>query len=274
MNQNSDRLPVPGRFVRYRDVDYRLRHMPGKWWITSNEEVDESFTRKGRRTFVRQLAHDDVLDCYDLSRPGTYRGMPVEVSSSESHGYVVTTSDPTAEGFERADHRSPLAKVIAFDDPQLRFTTTITPVPMPWKLAHDWDRFTERLADAVRDVTDHVFLIVHAKADPKRYVQFAGAPDRLYAEAPGTDVVPDADEFQLRRFDWAEPGSGQPNWTSSLRRPALTAEFLGLARSCTAALHEAYGITTPDELVHRAWHEPAGAEAVAVEFPGLGSASR
>ncbi|ANZ39812.1 hypothetical protein BBK82_30985 [Lentzea guizhouensis] len=267
-----DELDVPGRLVRYRGVDHRLQHMPGKWWITADHAVDGSFVKKSRHTFVKQLAHDDVLDCYDLTRPGTYRGMPVVILSSEGRGYLVTTRDPRAhaEGFERDDHRSPLAKLIAFDDPRLRYTTTVTPVPMLWKIAYDWDGFTERLADAVRDVTGGVFLIVPAKADPKRYVQFAAAPDRLDAEAPGKDVVPDADEFQLRRFDWVAPDVAQPNWTSSLRRPALTAELVRLARRCSAALPEAYGITSPDELTYRAWREPAGAEVTAVEFPALG----
>ncbi|WP_253889621.1 TY-Chap domain-containing protein [Actinokineospora diospyrosa] len=263
---------MSGRYVRYRDVDYRLQHSPGKWWITSNHAVDESFAQAGRRSFVKHLAHDDVLECYDLSRPGTYHGMPVEVVTDRPGGYSVTTRDPraTVEGFERADHRSPLEKLIAFDDAELRFTTTLTPVPMPWKIAYDWEQFSERLADTLREVTDRVFLIVHATADPKRYVQFAGGPDQLDAEAPGTDVVADADEFQLRRFDWAAPDVAQPNWTSSLRRPALTKELVLLARCCAATLHEAYGITSPDELRYRAWREPAGARATPVEFPALG----
>jgi hypothetical protein len=265
---SADRLPAPGRFVRYLDVTYRLRHSPGKWWISADHEVDESFSRTGRRHHEKRLRHDDVLDCFDIARPGTYRGMTVEVVTNTPREYVVTTHDPRAdvEGFARSDHRGPLEKLIAFEDAELRFTTTLTPVPMPWKIAHDWEVFGERLADAFRDVTDGVFLIVHAAADPRRYVQFAGAPDRLHAEAPGTDVVADADEFLLRRFGWVAPDVAQPNWTSSLRRPALTAEFVRLALSCTAALHEAYGITGPDELGYRAWREPAGA----VEFPVLG----
>ncbi|MFD5828089.1 hypothetical protein [Lentzea sp. NPDC060358] len=272
MNHDGDRLTAPGRFVRYLGVDYRLQHMPGRWWISADHQVDESFVETGRRHFVKRLAHDDVLECYDLARPGTYRGLPVEVGSSESHAYVVISRDPraVAEGFERDDHRSPPAKRIAFDDPGLAFTTTTTPVPMPWKVAHDWEQFAERLADALRDVTDHVFLIVHSEADPKRYVQFAGSPDRLHAEAPGEDVARGADEFQLRRWDWAAPEVSQPNWTASLRRPALTAEFLRLARNCAATLHEAYGITGPDELTYRAWHDPLGAPSAEVEFPVLG----
>ncbi|MFJ7214959.1 TY-Chap domain-containing protein [Amycolatopsis sp. NPDC098790] len=261
-----------GRFVRYRDVEYRLRHSAGKWWIAADHAVDESFAKEGRRYFVRPIKHDDVLDCYDVSCPGTYRGLPVEVGQGAPGGYWVTAHDPraVAEGFERADHRGPLQKHVVFGDPELRFTTTVTPVSMPWKVAYDWEQFTERLTDTFRDVTDGVVLIVHAAADPRRYVQFAGSPDRLYAEAPGTDVVADADEFQLRRFDWVAPDAGQPNWTSSLRRPALTAEFAQLARRCVAALRQAYGIVGPDELRYRAWRQPQGAEATAVELPGLG----
>ena len=166
------------------------------------------------------------------------------------------------ERFERADHRgSERAKPIAL----------LTPAPTPWRVAPDWEPFTERLADAFRDVTDRVFLIVHAAADPRRYVQFAAALDLLDAEAPAEDVVADADEHLLRRAGWAAPDVAQPNWTSSLRRPALTDEFVQLARRCTAALHEAYGITSPGGLRYRAWREPLGAgAAAAVEFPVLG----
>ncbi|WP_290058410.1 TY-Chap domain-containing protein [Amycolatopsis solani] len=263
---------MTGRFVRYHGADYRLRHSAGKWWIAADHAVDESFTQRGRRYFVRPITHDDVLDCYDVARPGTYRGLPVEVGQGAPGGYWVTARDSSAvdEGFERDGHRGPLQKLVAFEDAELRFTTTVTPVPMPWKVAYDWELFTERLTDAVRDVTDRVFLIVHAAADPRRYVQFAGSADRLDAEAPGTDVVADAEEFQLRRFAWVEPGVAQPNWTSSLRRPARTAEYAQLAQRCVAALRQAYGIAGPDELRYRAWREPAGAEATAVELPGLG----
>ncbi|MEU7479771.1 hypothetical protein AB0A63_27530 [Lentzea sp. NPDC042327] len=268
----NDRLPAPGRFVRYRDVAYRLLHSPDKWWIASDHAVDESFTRTGRRYFVKHLGPDDVLDCYDLARPGTYRGLAVEVLTTTPQAYVVTTLDQRAgaEGFARADHRGPLEKLVAFDDPELRFTTELTPVRAPWQIAHAWELFAERLTDALRDVTDRVFLVIHAADDPKRYVQFAAGPDRLDAEAPGADVVADALEFLLRRFGWVEPGVAQPNWTSSLRRPALTAEFAQLARRCVVALNKSYGITSPDDLRYRAWHEPVGAQTAAVKLPGLG----
>ncbi|HEX7301479.1 TY-Chap domain-containing protein [Lentzea sp.] len=268
---NDDR--TPGRFVRYHGVDHRLRESFGKWWIEADHAVDESFAPQGRRRFVRPITHDDVLDCFDVARPGTYRGLSVELNGRPTaHGHWVTGHGPEAQaqGFRRDGNRGPLQKLVALDDPELEFTTTVTPVPMPWKIAYDWAQFTERLTDALRDVTDHVYLIIHAAQEPRRYVQFAGAPDRLYAEAPGTDVVADADEFQLSRFEWAAPDAGQPNWSWSLRRPALTEEFARLADRCVVALRQAYGIVSPDELRYRAWQDPEGAPSVPVEFPGLG----
>lgn len=120
----------------------------------------------------------------------------------------------------------------------------------------DWADFEGRLRATLRSVTDRVFLIVASEADPTRYVQFAAEGDRLYAEAPGVDVVRDADEAALREAGWREPVDAGPNWTSELALPALTAEYAELAARCVVALRAAYRLTSPDELGYRAWRDP------------------
>lgn len=120
----------------------------------------------------------------------------------------------------------------------------------------DWDDFEKSLATTLRSVTDRVFLIVFSAAEPRRYVQLAGGPDRVDVEAPGTDVVADADETVLDAAGWTPPGVAQPNWTAALPLPALTTEHHGVARQCVRALRYAYGLTSPDDLGYRAWREP------------------
>ncbi|KNY05430.1 TY-Chap domain-containing protein [Microbacterium sp. GCS4] len=118
-----------------------------------------------------------------------------------------------------------------------------------------WDEFESALARVFRDITDRVFVIIAAEADPTRYVQFAGQPSRLDAEAPGADVVSDADESVLRASGWMAPTTEQPNWTAALALPALHGEYADLASRCVAALRDAFGIGAPEELAYRAWRE-------------------
>lgn len=150
----------------------------------------------------------------------------------------------------------------------------------------NWSDFETQLASTFRQVSDRVFLIIASEGDPARYVQFAGQANQLDAEAPSTDVVTDADESVLSGSGWTAPSAAQPNWSSSVPRPALAAEYRELAARCVAALRDAYGIASPDALGYRAWREaeqmPAGetwsAEQIerldrgadAVELPALG----
>lgn len=120
----------------------------------------------------------------------------------------------------------------------------------------DWTDFEARLLATFRIVSDRVFLIVASEADPTRYVQFAVEADRLRAEAPGVDVVADADESVLRAAGWQAPAEPRENWTSTLDLPALTAEYADLAARCVAALRDGYRVADPDELGYRAWRDP------------------
>ncbi|KZM35196.1 DUF6301 family protein [Oerskovia enterophila] len=123
-------------------------------------------------------------------------------------------------------------------------------------MTSDWTELGERLAATFRSVSDRVFLIVASRSTPVRYVQLAGGPGRIDAEAPATDVVADADESVLSAAGWTAPGIAQPNWTASTALPALTAEYRALALRCVNALRDAYGIGSPDDLGYRAWREP------------------
>ncbi|PWD51137.1 hypothetical protein C8046_11265 [Serinibacter arcticus] len=135
-----------------------------------------------------------------------------------------------------------------------------------------WQDFEVRLASALTDVTDRAILIISSRKEPARYVQFAGGPDRLDAEAPGVDVVADAAEDVLLAAGWARPDRWQPNWSSPLEHPAPEAARVDLARRCVAALRDAYRVTNPGELGYTAWREPAGGDPgeAALEVSALG----
>lgn len=312
-----------GRYVRVGNTEYPLASPGGNWALWSPTPV-EGFRRIGNG-WVRNIAPHEQLECFRVAHHGTYRGIPVAVEpsgdESDGRGSVrLDTRDPRAAehgferfGFERPEVQSWL-KFVPADDRDLVFTTTRTPEPMPWAASSadarpqrsvprpsaaqpsaaqpsdaqpsEWGAFTLRLITALRGVTERVFLIVSVDGDPLRYVQFAGDPDKLYAEAPGVDVVADADESVLRTAGWKEPGVTQPNWTSELPLPAYAIDFRELAERCVSALRHAYGVTSPDALAYRAWRDPealppieertperlAGRDrgATSLEFPGLG----
>ncbi|WP_091030587.1 TY-Chap domain-containing protein [Microbacterium oxydans] len=280
-----------GRYVRAGDTEYPLASPGGNWALWSPTPV-EGFRKIGNG-WVRNIAPDEQLECFRVAHRGTYRGIPVTVEPGGGALVRLDTRDPRAaeQGFERFGFERPelqsWLKFVSADDRDLVFTTTRTPEPMPWAAStrdavaqrpvprpsdaepSAWGAFTLRLITALRGVTDGVFLIVSVDGDPLRYVQFAGDPGTLHAEAPARDLVADADESVLRAAGWNEPGAAQPNWTSELPLPAYASDFRELAERCVAALRDAYGATSPDTLVHRAWRDP---EQTSLEFPGLGPA--
>lgn len=280
-----------GRYVRVGNTEYPLASPGGKWALWSPTPV-EGFRKIGSG-WVRNIAPDEQLECFRVAHHGTYRGIPVTVEPGDGALARLDTRDPRAaeQGFERFGFERPelqsWLKFVPVDDRDLAFTTTRTPEPMPWAQStrdavaqrpvprpsdaqpSEWGAFTLRLITALRGVTDRVFLIVSVDGDPLRYVQFAGDPEMLHAEAPGGDVVADADESVLRATGWKEPGVAQPNWTAELPLPAYAVDFRELAERCVAALRDAYGVTSPDALAYRAWRDP---EQASLEFSGLGRA--
>lgn len=121
----------------------------------------------------------------------------------------------------------------------------------------EWDAFTDDLVAALRTVRDRVFLIVAARHDDLAYVQFAGGPDDVAAEASGAH--PGARTGLLADHGWQQPRRGEANWLSPLLVPVTTAELRALADRCVAALRVAYGVKSPADLTYRAWREPQAA---------------
>ena len=118
----------------------------------------------------------------------------------------------------------------------------------------EWDAFTDDLVAALRTVRDRVFLIVSARGDDLAYVQLAGGPDDIAAEASGAH--PGARTGLLADHGWQPPRRGEANWLSPLLVPATTADLHTLAARCGAALRVAYGVKSPADLSYRAWREP------------------
>ncbi|MEV0676008.1 hypothetical protein AB0I60_05735 [Actinosynnema sp. NPDC050436] len=119
-----------------------------------------------------------------------------------------------------------------------------------------WEEFGASLTEALRDVADRVYLIVHSQANPKVYVQFRGEADQLHAQAAGPEVVPWSDVDAMAAAGWVPPdGFDPPNWTFSLPVPALTGEYAALAERCVVALRDAFGLPGPEGLVYKAWRD-------------------
>ncbi|MBB5957296.1 hypothetical protein FHS29_004827 [Saccharothrix tamanrassetensis] len=123
----------------------------------------------------------------------------------------------------------------------------------------DWEAFGGGLTEALREVSDRVFLVVFSRADPRVFVQFAGGEHELHAEA----AAPSADPGRMAAAGWKPPtGIDPPNWTCSSPLPALTVEYAAIAARCVVALRDVHGLPGPDELVYKAWRDaewPSGA---------------
>ena len=118
----------------------------------------------------------------------------------------------------------------------------------------EWVAFGERLTEALREVSDRVFLIVHSRAEPLVFVQFASGEHELHAEAAAP-----VDGSGMAAAGWVAPsGIDPPNWTFAMPLPALTVEYSALASRCVVALRDAHGLPGPDGLVYKAWRDAEG----------------
>lgn len=116
-----------------------------------------------------------------------------------------------------------------------------------------WEAFGGGLTEALREVSDRVFLVVFPRADPRVFVQFAGGEHELHAEAAW---VPAADPSRMAAAGWTPPtGTDPPNWTCSSPLPALTVEYAAMAARCVVALRDVHGLPGPDALVYKAWRD-------------------
>ncbi|MDR6639031.1 TY-Chap domain-containing protein [Paenarthrobacter nitroguajacolicus] len=278
---------LQGTYAIFDGVELPLSRK-GQGWELRTDEAIAGFTRNEYGQYVKRIAQGDPLEleCFTLTYQGTYRGITfaLQVPSDPVQAWT-NNSQAQAAGFRQVD-RGEWRKEIPLDDAELRITTHRTAIPTPWAAAvkddggrQAWDAFRDRLATTFRSTSDRDILVVASAADPRRYVQFARESDRLYAEAPGVEVVTDAGESVLKDNEWKAPVVEQPNWTSELALPALTAEYKALADRCVAALRQSYRINSPEDLCYRAWREaeqmPAGetwsAEKVERMDPGAGS---
>ncbi|MGM1059023.1 TY-Chap domain-containing protein [Saccharothrix sp. Mg75] len=133
----------------------------------------------------------------------------------------------------------------------------------------DWEAFGGGLTEALREVSDRVFLVVFSRADPRVFVQFAGGEHELHCEAAG---APSAGYSRMAEAGWTPPtGIDPPNWTCSSPLPALTAEYAAMAARCVVALRDVHGLPGPDGLAYKAWRDaewPSGTTPSAERDPG------
>lgn len=261
-NRPASTSLAAGTYAVYDGVEVRLSRKGQGWELWTKERI-VGFARDEYGRYLRRIAIGDPLEleCFRLEYHATYRGIAFEVQSPEGPVMAWTSdSRSLAEGFGQVD-RGEYRKTIPLDDPDLHIATTRTPIAVPWatKPSNDgtpnWNDFRDRLVDTFRKTSERLILIIASDVDPKKYVQFAREADRLDAEAPAADVAADAKESVLSDAGWRRPGIAQPNWASSLALPALTTEYGAFAERCVAALRDAYGVASPDELSYRAWRE-------------------
>lgn len=122
----------PDRYVRIGDTEYPV--IWSKGWALWSKHPAPGFTKKSGAGFARPIEPGEPLECYALSHDGTYRGIPVRVAPSSRGRLMVTTKDDRArhEGFDPLD-REEWVKILPDDDRELRFVTTRTPEPAPWR---------------------------------------------------------------------------------------------------------------------------------------------
>ncbi|GAB3293913.1 TY-Chap domain-containing protein [Pseudoclavibacter terrae] len=266
----SPQLRAPGLYAVLDGVEYPVVRRDSGWALASPEPRSGFAPQQGEQ--LRTIGPEDPLEYVTINHSGTYRGLSVQVRPASAHTVQLSTRDRRSLdsgflqfGFERPEIQE-YVRSVELDDVDLQVATTREASAPPWLrngqarlepgVATTWSDFAGALASACEAVTDRVFLVVSGVGDARRYVQFAGGPTVLDAEAPGRDVVAAADERALRDAGWTPPRPGQPNWSTSARRRDERRALQALAEMSVAALRDGYSVGSPRLLTYTAWRDP------------------
>lgn len=135
-----------------------------------------------------------------------------------------------------------------------------------------WTEFTQRLATTLQNLRAMEYLIISADDGTAGYVQFFRDVNQLIAEPAAEVYAPTMDTGPpLYLDDWELPVHEKANWLFAIIFPPdseHSEEFEDLAQRCSRALQNAYGISSPpDVLVHTAWRDSGNHP---LELPELG----
>ncbi|MFC0674940.1 TY-Chap domain-containing protein [Brachybacterium hainanense] len=121
-----------------------------------------------------------------------------------------------------------------------------------------WDELVEYLALTLYEVRERTFLIISSSRERGGYVQFAGETDRVDAEAASARFAPGIDESRLAAAGWdaPRPEAQDLHWSLTLPLPATLPQHREFAGRCVAALRDAHGVASPEDLVYQAWRDP------------------
>ncbi|WP_327141189.1 TY-Chap domain-containing protein [Nocardia sp. NBC_01327] len=126
----------------------------------------------------------------------------------------------------------------------------------------DWDAFVQALARCLQELPSRATLVITAAGN--RYVQFQQFDIKLSAELTGNyylaEPIPEAAAQRLRELGWSAPVVRHEieNWRRSLLWPIPPSRLMELARSAAIGLHDALGISSPNELRATGWTEASG----------------
>jgi hypothetical protein len=127
---------------------------------------------------------------------------------------------------------------------------------------NSWDVFAKSLAMELSRLPDGAVVVLEESSNRNHYIQFMQSSDSLYAElaagsAPANGLsISRSTERSLRTSGWKEPDKNGsiPNWGYELAWPAPWKDYLELAVTTTAFLHDTLGVVAPASLVHRSWN--------------------
>ncbi len=139
-----------------------------------------------------------------------------------------------------------------------------------------WDVFALGLAEELPALPVGALVVIGEPGESGRYVQFH-VDGPLYAELM-SDRNPTVSEPHtpeqcrlIAELGWREPGTspeGTSNWWIQLEHPILTADYRRLAMMAVAGLRDGLGVSSPADLVYRAWDSENGNSPL--EMPALG----
>jgi hypothetical protein len=121
-----------------------------------------------------------------------------------------------------------------------------------------WEEFRRGLIGELMRAEAGTKIVINQRSE-NYLAQFAHEDDLLIAEtshdAEQTQLSPEQIQ-RLQDLGWLEPsGRKWENWSHRWSWPMRAADYRLVGEMVTRALHDVYGIGTPEELEYRAWND-------------------